>query len=260
MDDLLDDAGGFGAAQALATAFAFACFVVHGAQVMSMAFVAPAAATLDFADSPTQMKLTGSFFFAGWLLGLFLWGRVAARRGWLAALFFVEAGVAIAGCATAAAPSARSFLLARFLCGVAGAACRRSFGWAGEFLPRHKTRVGIVLQMGFQLGSLLFTVSFSALGAAEWRLLNAGVCSAPCRSPSSPRCSRVAALAARRPREGLGERGAHARAHEQPGRPRRGRAPTSTRPRRGRRRRRRRRSQRRPGSSRSCSPTARCAA
>ena len=43
MDDLLDDAGGFGAAQALTTAFAFACFVVHGAQVMSMAFVAPAA-------------------------------------------------------------------------------------------------------------------------------------------------------------------------------------------------------------------------
>ena len=85
MDDLLDDAGGFGAAQALTTAFAFACFVVHGAQVMSMAFVAPAAATLDFAGSPTQMKLTGSFFFAGWLLGLFLWGRVAARRGQLGA-------------------------------------------------------------------------------------------------------------------------------------------------------------------------------
>ena len=71
-------------------------------------------------------------------------------------------------CATAAAPSARSFLLARFLCGVAeGGVPTTSFGWAGEFLlPRHKTRVGIVLQMGFQLGSLLFTVSFSALGAA----------------------------------------------------------------------------------------------
>ena len=196
MDDLLDDAGGFGAAQALTTAFAFACFVVHGAQVMSMAFVAPAAATLDFAGSPTQMKLTGSFFFAGWLLGLFLWGRVAARRGWLAALFFVEAGVAVAGCATAAAPTARSFLLARFLCGVAeGGVPTTSFGWAGEFLlPRHKTRVGIVLQMGFQLGSLLFTVSFSALGAAEWRLLSAGVslCAVPLAVvaallPESPR-------------------------------------------------------------------------
>ena len=81
VDTILAAAGGFGRAQALVTGLALMAWVVHGAQVMSMAFVAPAAAA-EFSAEATAVKMTGSFFFLGWLLGLSLWGRLASRRGW----------------------------------------------------------------------------------------------------------------------------------------------------------------------------------
>ena len=71
VDALLTSAGGFGKAQMLTTAVALFAWVVHGAQVMSMAFVAPAAA-IEFAEEATAVRMTGSFFFLGWLLGLAL--------------------------------------------------------------------------------------------------------------------------------------------------------------------------------------------
>ena len=67
------------------TAYAFVVWAVHGAQVMSMVFVGPAAAE-EYASDGTAIKLSGSYFFAGWLVGLAVWGRLAARRGWMVAL------------------------------------------------------------------------------------------------------------------------------------------------------------------------------
>ena len=139
-----------------------------------MAFVAPAAA-IEFAEEATAVRMTGSFFFLGWLLGLALWGRLASQRGWLVALCCIEICVAISGCATAAATSGHSYLVTRFLCGFAeGGVPTTSYGWAGEFLlPQHKPRAGIVLQVGFLIGSLCVTIGAYKGGAGQWRTLSA---------------------------------------------------------------------------------------
>ena len=63
-DELLQASGGFGRAQAGIVAVAFVAWVVHGAQVMSMGFVGPAAAE-EFYEEATAVKLAGSAFFAG---------------------------------------------------------------------------------------------------------------------------------------------------------------------------------------------------
>ena len=89
---LCQAAGAFGRAQLITSAYAFAAWTVHGMQVMSMAFTAPVAAAEFDADrggggggggggsagDAAAMKLTASFFFAGWMLGLSLWGGLAA--------------------------------------------------------------------------------------------------------------------------------------------------------------------------------------
>ena len=72
LDSRIEAAGGFGRAQACILAFSFAVWLVHGLQVMSMAFVGPAAAA-EYAAEGKVVRLTGSFFFAGWFVGLSLW-------------------------------------------------------------------------------------------------------------------------------------------------------------------------------------------
>ena len=205
VDALLTSAGGFGKAQMLTTAVALFAWVVHGAQVMSMAFVAPAAA-IEFAEEATAVRMTGSFFFLGWLLGLALWGRLASQRGWLVALCCIEICVAISGCATAAATSGHSYLATRFLCGFAeGGVPTTSYGWAGEFLlPQHKPRAGIVLQVGFLIGSLCVTIGAYKGGAGQWRTLSAVISLAAlpvailCAfAPESPRWLRRAGYTSR---------------------------------------------------------------
>jgi len=188
MDEQIEAAGAFGRAQLITSAYAFAAWTVHGMQVMSMAFTAPAAAAEFDADrgsgggggggsagDAAAMKLTASFFFAGWMLGLSIWGGLAARRGWLVALGAIQLCVVAFGCATAACGGPHSFLLFRFLCGFAeGGVPTTSFGWAGEFmLPRSKVRVGFALLIGFHVGSLAITVGAFYL-PHSWRLLSAG--------------------------------------------------------------------------------------
>ena len=111
LDALFVAAGGFGKCQWLVLGVALWAWVVHGAQVMSMVFVGPLV-NAEFTDHPTLLQLAGSFFFAGatlftrppdpirhmaqpvdrtgWFCGLSLWGWLAVRRGWLAALFWIE--------------------------------------------------------------------------------------------------------------------------------------------------------------------------
>ena len=206
VDSELVAAGGFGFAQLLIMALAISAWIVHGAQVMSMAFVAPAAAQ-EFSDDATAVRLTGSFFFLGWLIGLSLWGRLSSQRGWLTALCWIEVCVAVAGCATALSGSGRSFLATRFLCGFAeGGVPTTSFGWAGEFfLPQHKPRAGIALQVGFLIGSLLVTsFAYYHTGRGQWRALSAIVSAAALPiallalvAPESPRWLRRAGQKAR---------------------------------------------------------------
>ena len=195
MDEMLAATGGFGRLQMLVTCAAFCAWVVHGAQVMVMAFVGPAAA-VEYASEGAVMKLTGSFFFAGWLLGLTLWGRLAAKRGWLAAFVVIECCVAVSGLFTACAASGQQYLASRFLCGFfEGGVPTTIFGWAGEFLlPADKPRAGVVMQMGFKVGSLLVTYGAYLGGSEHWRLLSGCVslCAVPLAAlvwvvPESPR-------------------------------------------------------------------------
>ena len=200
VDAALAASGGFGLAQALVMFVALFAWIVHGAQVMSMAYVAPAAAA-EFSDDATAIRLTGTFFFTGWLVGLTLWGRLSSTRGWLFALVWIELAVAMSGLATAAATSGRMYLAARFFCGFAeGGVPTTSFGWAGEFfLPAHKPVAGITLQVGFLVGSLLITLGAYEGGTGEWRTLSAVVsaCALPVAllafiAPESPRWLRRA--------------------------------------------------------------------
>ena len=94
MDDKLARAGGFGLCQWLTSSTAFCAWVVHGAQVMSMAYIGPAAAA-EFVEDATLVRLNGSLFFLGWLFGVGIWGQLAARHGWLRALGCVEVLVAV---------------------------------------------------------------------------------------------------------------------------------------------------------------------
>ena len=200
IDDHLEACGSFGKAQCQVMLVAFCGWVVHGAQVMSMAFVAPAASQ-EFANEATAVKMSASFFFLGWFLGLYIWGSLASRKGWLPTLGIVEILVAITGCATAVASSGESYLVTRFLCGLAeGGVPTTSYGWAGEFLlPRHKPRAGNALHCGFCLGSLLVTLASYQLGEANWRQLSATIslCAIPIAGcclvvPESPRWLRRA--------------------------------------------------------------------
>ena len=95
MDDKLASTGGFGLCQWITSGTAFCAWVIHGAQVMSMASIGPAAAA-EFVADATLVNLNGSFFFLGWLVGVGLWGKVAARYGWLTALGCVEVLAALA--------------------------------------------------------------------------------------------------------------------------------------------------------------------
>ncbi len=163
MDDKLARAGGFGLCQWLTSSTAFCAWVVHGAQVMSMAYIGPAAA-VEFAEDATLVRLNGSLFFLGWLFGVGIWGQLAARHGWLRALGCVEVLVVVAGCAGARASSGRAFVTWRFVCGFAeGAVPTTTFGWAAEFLhvSRLKARVGILLQASGRR-ALITTVSLTA--------------------------------------------------------------------------------------------------
>ena len=194
MDRLFELAGGFGWCQQQVLAVALWAWIAHGAQVMLMVFVAPGVAD-EFDEQPTLMRLTGSFFFAGWFCGLGLWGWLAGRRGWLHALFLIEVGVVITGCYSALATSGKSFVLARFLCGfVEGGVPTVSFGWALEFAtPNHKAAIGTTLQCGFVAGSLGVTaLSFFLPG--QWRgvsglvsLMPLPIAVAALQMPESPR-------------------------------------------------------------------------
>lgn len=176
MDELLLQAGGLGRCQLLVTAYAFVVWAVHGAQVMSMVFVGPAAAE-EYASDGTAIKLSGSYFFAGWLVGLAVWGRLAARRGWMVALSAELLAAGLFGIATAFAGSGKQYLASRFLCGFAeGGVPTTIFGWAGEFLlPEHKPRCLLFLQIGFKVGSLLVTLGAYAGGHEHWRALSGAV-------------------------------------------------------------------------------------
>lgn len=196
LDDKLLLAGGLGRFQYAITAFAFAVWAVHGAQVMSMAFVGPAV-VLEYDQEGAAIRLSGSFFFAGWLLGLLVWGRLAGRAGWMRALAAELLGAAAAGVAGAFATSGKGYLVARFMCGFAeGGVPTTVFGWAGEFLlPQHKPRCLLVLQIGFKVGSLLVTLGAYTGGYGRWRQLSIAisVCALPFAglalvgAPESPR-------------------------------------------------------------------------
>lgn len=196
IDDKLLRAGGLGKCQFLITLFAFGVWAVHGAQVMSMAFVGPAVA-MQYPEEGAIVKCSGSFFFAGWLLGLAVWGRLASGTGWMPALAMQLLAAAAFGVLSAFATTGKQFLGARFLCGFAeGGVPTTSFGWAGEFLlPQHKPRCLLVLQIGFKVGSLLVTLGAYAGGDSHWRQLSIAisVCALPFAAlallgaPESPR-------------------------------------------------------------------------
>ncbi len=164
-------AGDFGPAQRRYAAFATMAWAVHGAQVMSMVFVTKHAARA-FPDDATLVRLNPTFFFAGWLAGLTLWGWMAARRGWLASLFAIEACVLVAGLTSAAAPSAAVFVAARFFCGFAdGGVPTIAMGWISELVPpRLMSTIGTGLQFGFMAGSLAIDAASFALHG-RWRVV-----------------------------------------------------------------------------------------
>lgn len=176
IDGLLEACGGFGRMQGLTTACAFTFLIVHGAQVMSMAYLGPAAAA-EYESEGAVMRLSGSFFFVGWLAGLPLWGRLAARRGWLSALSCMELCVVVFGCGSALATSGRAYLASRLLVGFAqGGVPTTTSGWAAEFvLPADRTFCGLVLNLGFVSGSLLVTALSYWFGLEQWRALSAGI-------------------------------------------------------------------------------------
>ena len=174
VDEMLVAAGGHGRMQSCITFGAFMAFLVHGAQVMVMAFVGPAVAAEYASEGPKLMKLTGSFFFAGWLVGLAVWGQLAARRGWIKAFACVECGVAFTGVLTVFAGSGKQYLASRFLCGFfEGGVPTTIFGWAGEFLlPADRPFAGVVTQLGFKVGWLLVTLGAYVSGGEHWRTLS----------------------------------------------------------------------------------------
>ena len=71
IDTLLEQAGGFGRCQWITTAFGVYLWAVHGGQVMAFVYIGPAVeAEFDDEDSRWLLRLSGSFFFAGWIAGL----------------------------------------------------------------------------------------------------------------------------------------------------------------------------------------------
>ena len=110
MDSLLLQSGGHGRCQWLTTLFGVYLWAVHGAQVMSFVFIGKDVEG-EFVGDSSLLRLTGTFFFIGWMCGLNLWGWLAARRGWLVALASMEALVVVGGLLTMCT-DARPYLLA----------------------------------------------------------------------------------------------------------------------------------------------------
>ena len=167
VDGLLRQAGGFGNCQRLTTLFGFYLWAVHGAQVMAFVFVGKQVEN-EFEDDDERwlLRLTGSFFFIGWMAGLGLWGWLASKNGWLVALAWMEAMVVVGGLLTAACGSARAYLVCRTLVGFAeGGVPTCAYGYVSEFLlPSHKTQSITALQLGFIGGSMLLAAAAASTG------------------------------------------------------------------------------------------------
>ena len=163
MDSLLLQSGGHGRCQWLTTLFGVYLWAVHGAQVMSFVFIGKDVEG-EFVGDSSLLRLTGTFFFIGWMCGLNLWGWLAARRGWLVALASMEALVVVGGLLTAMCTDARPYLLCRVLVGFAeGGVPTCAYGYSSEFLlPADKTRCITALQLGFIGGSMLLALAASA--------------------------------------------------------------------------------------------------
>ena len=162
IDGLLRQAGGFGRCQWMTNLFGVYLWAVHGAQVMTFVFIGTAVEE-EFADDRWLLRLTGSFFFVGWMGGLGLWGWLASKHGWLIALAWMEALVVLGGVLTAASANTWTYLLCRTLVGFAeGGVPTCAYGYASEFLlPAHKTHSITALQLGFIGGSMLLAVAAS---------------------------------------------------------------------------------------------------
>ena len=175
VDDLLDQIGGFGHCQLCATFFAFAMWMAHAGQVMSMVYVS-AAQQREWGDA-TLVRAAPTLFFLGWMCGLLgFWARSASSRGWLATTRLVVTLSALFGLCGAIAPTPLWFGISRAACGFAeGAVPLLTFSYASELCchPRHRARVGALIQQGYPLGVALLTLC--SWYVASWRRLSAGV-------------------------------------------------------------------------------------
>ena len=52
-------------------------WAVHGGQVMAFVYIGPAVEAEFDDDDAWLLRLSGSFFFAGWIAGLGLWGETS---------------------------------------------------------------------------------------------------------------------------------------------------------------------------------------
>ena len=173
IDSLLEQAGGHGRCQWLTTAFGVYLWAVHGGQVMAFVYIGPAVEA-EFAGEAGSdeerwlLRLSGSFFFAGWIAGLGLWGWLGTRHGWLVSLACMESLVVLGGCLTAMCSGPRSYLLCRVAVGFAeGGVPTAAWGYASEFLlPSKKAQSITALQLGFIFGLLMLALASSA---DSWR-------------------------------------------------------------------------------------------
>jgi len=174
IDTLLEQAGGFGRCQWITTAFGVYLWAVHGGQVMAFVYIGPAVeAEFDDEDSRWLLRLSGSFFFAGWIAGLGLWGWLGSRKGWLVSLASMESLVVLGGCLTTLCTGPRGYLLCRVAVGFAeGGVPTAAWGYASEFLlPPTKAQAITALQLGFIFGSLMIALAAST---DSWRAQTLG--------------------------------------------------------------------------------------
>ncbi len=119
--------------------------------------------------SPGQRGLISSVFFAGYFVGVFMWGSVSDRRGRRISILLSFTLGNAAGIASFMAPNFRSLCFLRFLTGVGVAGAKNGlFLLATEYAtPEARARVGAQISYAWVVGLLLL------VGAAwlvrDWR-------------------------------------------------------------------------------------------
>ncbi len=162
--------------------FQYRLFVIFGLvwaadamQVLAIGFSVPSIARTFGISIPAALQ-TGTMFFVGMLIGAFVFGRLADRIGRRPVLFISILIDAIAGIASAFAPSLEWLFFLRLLTGIGvGGTLPVDYTMMAEFLPAVRRGRWLVLLEGFwAVGTIaiaILALVAESMGPDAWRTI-----------------------------------------------------------------------------------------